>query len=525
MKKLATKTLMAGVLTGLGTFAADAQSPKIVVGIVVDQLRTDYLEQLRPYFGDSGFKRLMTDGLYLTDVDFRNTVTDAPAGTAVVYTGAWPSANGVAAAERLEGTLKKNVPTLASDPSKLKFDFSPENIRLSTIADEFYITNGNLSKIYSIGGDPQVAVIAAGHAGTGAVWMDETNARWTTPAYYGQTPTTVGNRNRINPLSSRITASYWKPLHAASHYAAGRAWTEGDFNYGFSSGNRDAYTRFKASPLFNTEATDVAIELLKSIKNSSLGQSNLVNVAYSLAPVGFDYDGDSRPELVDSYMRLDADIARLFETLDRDYGRENTLVFLSSTGYATEPQIPEQEAKIPTGEVTLKKVESLLNAFLSASYGNADYVALIKDGKLFLDTKEIERKGIDMKALRTDAKEFLLKMGGVADAITIDEAMRSDSRRAQDMALGIDPKNTPDLFLFFNPGWTVTDDNAFPAVSHKVRLSSPSTPAFILGPDIEADRITTRVDATVLAPTIASAINIRAPNGAASKPLTIKTNK
>lgn len=517
--KLTATGLLLSLLAGGNAYAADTKSPKIVVGIVVDQLRTDYIEQLRPFFGENGFNRLMREGVYIPDVDFHGTVADGPSGAAVIYTGAWPAVNGVGSAHVLDRQLMRSVPVL-SDPSKTRLEYTPENLRVSTLADEFSIYNGNLSKIYSIAGDPQTAVISAGHAGNSAIWFDETSGKWASPAYYGTIPPAIANRNRITPLASKITASNWRPLHPASLYPMASAWNGTDFSYTYSGGNRDANIRFKASAPFNTELTDVAIELIKSLNS---GHPGFVNIEYSLSPYAYDYDGDNRPELVDSYLRLDSDIERLLDSIDREYGADNAVVFLTSTGYAAEPEVPDESAKIPTGEITLKQVESLLNSYLSASHGNADYVSMISGGKLYLNTKEIGRRNLDLQAFRADAKAFLMRMGGVSEAFTIDEILRSDSSRARDMALGIDAKNAPDVFLFFQPGWTVTDDNAFPAISEKVRLAVPSTPAFIMAPLTEPQVVTYTIDATAIAPTVASLLRIRAPNAAAGKPLTLTT--
>lgn len=511
---------MLGLLAG-GAMTVSAQTPKVVVGILVDQLRTDYLEQLRPYFGTDGFNRLIQEGVYIQDVDFKGSVSDAPSGAAVVYTGAWPSANGMAGKEVLDPVQKRNVPALASDPSKTRIEYTPENLRLSTIADEYVINNGVMTRVYSVAGDPQVAVVTAGHAGTSAIWLDETVAKWATPTYYGTLPPTIGNKNRTYPPSSKIASTSWRPLHPASFYGTDKTWSDGDFIYGFSGGTRDTYNRFKESAPFNTEVTDVAIDLLKSLQTGSTAPG-MVNLAYTVAPIGFDLDGDNRAELYDSYVRLDAEISRLLQAIDGSYGKGNALVFLSSTGYADEPEIPEAMARIPSGEITLKKIESLLNSYLSAKYGNGDYVTLIRDGKVYLDHSLAEKKGVEIRNLREEAKAFLLKMGGIGETFTVDEVVRADSPRMQNISLGIDPKNAADLFLFFTPGWTVTDDNVYPAVSEKVRLVSPPTPAFIISPGIAPEIITTTVDATAIAPTVSSLLRIRAPNGAATKPISLK---
>ena len=499
MKKKLTTTLLLGLLAGGWTVSAFAREQRIVVGIVVDQLRTDYLQQLRPLFGSKGFNRLMDQGVFIPDVDFHGVVADAPSGAAVVFTGTWPAVSGVASNARIEAT--------------------PENIRVSTLADEFYVDGGNLSKVYSISADAQSAMVMAGHAGQGAVWLDENTGKWTSPSYYGPLLPAVANKNRTAPVTSRMASNSWRPLNAPSSYPGGASWNEGNFQYSFAGAGRDAIQKYKASPMFNAEGTDLAIDVLKSLKASDGG---MLNLAYSLAPYRYDYDGDGRPELVDAYVRLDAELGRLLDGIEKEYGRDGAVVFLSSTGYARDPEVPEGNARIPSGEVTLRQVESLLNSYLSATYGNGDYVTRIRDGKLFLDSKEASRKGLDPQSLRRQAKDFLLKMSGVSGIYTIDEVWGSEGPLARQLALSVDPKDAPDLFILFNPGWTVTDDNVFPSVSEKVRLTSPATPAFILAPGLPPQSFDGTVEATTLAPTVSAQINIRAPNAAASRPLSLR---
>lgn len=518
MKRKLTTILLSGLFAG-GVLAAEPKTPKIVVGIMVDQLRTDYLEQLRPYFGDKGFNRLMAEGVYLADVDFHGAAADAPTGTAIVYTGAWPVVNGVASAQTLDPDSRRSSPALSA-AGKAGREYSPENLRVSTIADELLINNGTLSKIYSVGADPQVSVITSGHGGAAAIWFDDAGGRWASPLYYGSLPPIISNKNRTSPLASKVSSSSWRPLHPASHYSGGNLWNLGDFNYSFSGTGRDTNLRFKLSAPFNAEVTEAAIDLMKSMQSGS-GQAppGMLSLNYSLAPYTFDFDGDNRPELTDSYVRLDAELGRLIDSLNKEYGQGNYLLFLSSTGYASEPAIPDAAAKLPSGEITLKQAESLLNSYLSASFGNGDYVALIRGNKLYLDTKTASLRNIDLKKLREESKAFLMRMSGVSEVFTIDEILKGETARAKDMALGVDAKNAPDLFISFNPGWTVTDDNTSPSVSTTVRLASPSTPAFIMAPGLAPETVTTTVDATAIAPTVTSLLRIRPPNAAASKPL------
>lgn len=498
--------------------AASKAEPRLVVGIMIDQLRTDYLRQLSPLFGQGGFNRLMNDGLFITDADFSNTVGDAASGSAVAFTGAWPVLNGVSGAEVYDETKKRMVPALTG---KTAGSYSPEDLRLTTIADELSLAGGGLSRIYSIAADPQVAVVLAGHAGSGAMWIDENTGRWTTSAYYNSNPGSVEKRNRLAPLSKKIESATWRPLLPADRYPIFTAGNRiSDFNYTFRADNRDAYTNFKNSAPFNEEATNLAIELLKGYGLVADGlPTGMLNIAYTAAPISFDRDGDNRLELMDTYVRLDAQLERLLKEIDSKVGLDKTVIFLVSSGYAHEPAINASGINLPGGDFSVKKAESLLDSYLSAAHGNGDYVARMNGSRIYLDRKLIESKRLNLADIRREAKEFLLRMSGVQQAFTYDDILYGSGSITEDLAASLDHKNAADIYLQVTPGWTVSEDTDYPVRTYQVNYSNPLTPAFILAPGLLPKVVETPVDARAIAPTVTSRIHIRAPNGASEKPL------
>lgn len=165
-----------------------------MVGIVVDQLRTDYIEFLQSYFTDRGFKRLMKDGAYIRDIDFKVKGLDAATATAMLYTGAYPANTGVASESVYDPVTRKMQPALLDSKTLGNFtndSYSPENLRLSTLSDELAVDGLALSSIYSFAADPQLAVIMTGHAGTGACWINENTGNWATTTYYKNLPAPV----------------------------------------------------------------------------------------------------------------------------------------------------------------------------------------------------------------------------------------------------------------------------------------------------------------------------------------------
>lgn len=517
--------MLFGLVTINTMVGTNTTRPRLIVGIVVDQLRTDYLEFLQSSFGKDGFNKLKENGLYIQDIDFQQSVSDAPTATAVVFTGAWPKQTGVPAAEIYDPTLKRNVSTLADNGYKGvngHSGYSPQALRLSTIADEIAIDGAGGGIIYSIAADPQQAVIMSGHAGKGAVWIDDNTGKWASTSYYQDFPTALSQYDKISPLSARIDTIVWKPLLKLENYPdIPWAKKQNGFKYNFPKNDRNTYIKFKASPKGNEEVTDAAITCLKMMSFGSGESVDMLNIAYSVAPYPYGSDNDNRLEIEDAYIRLDGQLGRLFRELDRKVGLENTLIFLTSTGYYEDNVPGETKYRVPTGEFSLKRAESLLNSYLSATHGNGDYVLSIAEGKIVLDRRLIEEKRLSLPTFREEARNFLMKMSGVSDAFTIDEILNSGALNRPDLRLSIDPKHSADIYLEFTPGWTVTDDTKTPATQTVVRYGQTRTPAFLMGPNIRKATLSNSVDATVLAPTITSNLHIRAPNGAREKPMTV----
>lgn len=514
-----------GLMTLNVAVGAETSRPRLVVGIVVDQLRTDYLTYLRDLFGEAGFRRLMDGGVFLKNVDFQASLNDPVAATALIYTGNYPAASGVPAATVYRPESASSVPVLEDKGSLGNFtreSLSPAGLRLSTISDEVAIDGDGLTSVYAISTDPQQAIIMAGHAGNCALWINDIDGKWSSTAYYRDFPDFVTRRNRTAPLSSRLDTLSWRPAMKLDRYPGvpmqKRAYP---FRHTFPSSDRDAYRRFKVSAPANTEVTDLAIEALQNLSLGSRGDGiDMLSIGYTAAPYKYVADGDCRIELEDTYLRLDSQIGRLLNAIDSRVGLSNTLIFLSSTGYYDDAIPDDPKFRIPTGDVSLKRVESLLNSYLSAKYGNADYVASVQGNQIFFDRRQLDSHSLTPEKAREEARDFLVKMSGIADARTLGDILSDTSADAVRLRNSIDPKTAGDVFLTFLPGWNVLDESVYPPVSTPVRAGMVSTPFIIMAPGLRPETITSPIDATLLAPTVTSALHIRSPNGASRPPLT-----
>lgn len=521
------KSLLLG-LAGVHGLALYAETrPKLLVGIMVDQLRTDYLDNLHDMFGAGGFRRLMENGVYFTDVDFQVPGGDPASASSIIQTGAYPRQTGVTGA-LVYDPASKSLKSVFQDPAYIgnftSETYSPSALRVTTITDELKVEDKGKSKIHSIAPDAAQAIVLAGHNGNSAFWINDETGRWSSTTYYPNLPTILQNKNYNNPLISRLDTMRWVPMRKNEPYPyVTKEDISNGFRHTFSRSDRDVFSLYKSSPYVNADITDVAIEYLSGLnlgKNSDA--TDVLNLGYSLAAYPALDDGDYRYELEDSYLRLDKDLERLFLTLDRQVGKDNVLVYLVSTGYFTEPNIDNEKYRLPGGTFSVKRALSLLNAFLAAKYGNGAYVSHYADHHIFLDHSVLEDKNLDPYKIAEESRDFLVRMSGVADAFTVADLMSPSVSELESHRKAVDPRTAGDLILDFNAGWKVVDDSRYPSVTEVNKSTAYKVPGFIMGPGVKPKVEFNPVEVVKIAPTISEALRIRPPNSAQSKPLSIR---
>lgn len=516
--------IIAGAAVAIPATSATPTRPTLVLGIVVEGLSTDHLSLLSDMMLDGGFKRLQSDGIWIDNIGYGSDL-DAVAATTVAFTGAPPAVNGIGA-RKVYDRDRRAAFHVFNDPEKVgnftNETYSPKAIATSTIADELRIDSRGNGIVESVAADPAIAIIMSGHAGNGAFWINDTDGNWASSTYYTDMPNAVSRRNYASPLSARLDTIVWEPLFNPMLLPGlSEQKRIKPFKHTFLKGNPDRYAAFKASARGNTEVTDMALEVMKA---TSLGRHNaidMLNVAYTLAPYSYGRSADSALETLDAYLRLDRDIARLIAAA-RANARDGALaVFLVGIPAPQHDKRDSEYFRIPYGQFSVKRAESLLNMYLMAIYGNGNWITGYYNYYFYLNHQLIKDKNLDLDDLRRKSAEFLTKMSGVAQAFTIDDIIAS---RAGDNALAL-KRNTivatiGDILICPMPGWEVVDDadaGAKPAVV--TRLGRLATPAAIVAPGITPKRLDTPVDARAIAPTVARAIWLRAPNGAAIPPV------
>lgn len=510
---LATAVVSVGVV---------ARQPRLVLGIVVDGLRQEILDELRDRFGPDGFNRLLDNGLVIENADY-GTPLDVAASTAVVYTGAAPSVNGIASSSTYDPVSKRHTHVLHDDKVLGNYTsqtLSPAGVGVSTLGDEVAIASAGVGYVYSIAPDASRALIMGGHAGSGAVWLDPATGNWASSTYYGDLPTPAANANRLAPLSARLDTMQWVP---GQKTAAGASLpdhlTRYPFRHTFGRGMADRYVRYSNSPLINTDIATLAQQYVGALDLGRHDATDMLNVGFTLAPYRYTRTAENRYELYDAYIKLDRDLARLLNAVDNATGAGNNVVFLASAPAASTRRRDDERWRVPGGEFSSRKAASLLNLYLIALHGNGDWVTGFDRGAFYLNNKLAEDRDVNRTGLAREAAEFLVRMSGVSQAVTVDDVLLKDDARARNTVVS----QAGDVLVTLTPGWSMVDDLNAPghkADANDVNILTPATAPFMLmAPGVGAQRLAAPVDARVLAPTVAGTIRIRAPNAAATPPL------
>lgn len=522
--------MLAASVATLSATGAGAPQVRLMLGIVVDGLDSEYLEILRDRFGEGGFRMLETRGASILQADY-GTSLDATAATATLVTGAHPALSGVGSDTHYDRDRMLESHVFADAEAMGNFTsegYSPRNLRVSTISDETRIASGGLNVVYAIAPTAGQAIPLAGHNGNSALWLDKNTGNWASSTFYRDMPTHVATRNRMAPLSTRLDTMIWGPaLDSDAYPQIPDHLRRYGFRYVFPHSRTERFDMFAASPLLNREISAIATELMRNVHIGTHDDGiDVLNIAYILTPYTYGR-ADNRMELMDAYIRLDRNLEQLFATIDRTVGLDSTLIYLAGT--PPRPLTPRDDERwgIPYGEVSSRRAVSLLNMYLIALHGNGDYVSAFRNGHLYLNHRLLKERGLDASAIRREAAEFLFRMSGIESAYTSDAiAAGLAGERPEALRRNTVPATDGDIAVTVAPGYRLVDDftSTVPDNGPTLvrRAAATTAPVFIMAPDVAVQTIGEPVDIRAIAPTVARILRIRSPNGAVVPPLTLQ---
>lgn len=520
MRKGLLTSILALTFSGLQA-QMPAVPPRLVVTLTIDQLRTDFLENFSPLYGEKGFKRLMREGLFIRQAAFSFEGADRASAIASIYTGSTPSKHGIVGNNWLDsGTLR---PTNCVDDQAFMGNYtqessSPSHLLTSTVADELKIATRGKGLVYAIAPFRDAAILAAGHAGNGAFWLNEQTGKWCSSTYYKEFPWWLSSYNEQRSPDYRIKNMAWTPLLSLAHYTYLPTTQTTAFKHKPESDHRNKYRRLITTPFINEEINLLVEELLSK---GTIGEDNtpdLLALTYYAGSYGLRPFQESTLELQDAYARLDRSIEKLLEIIERKVGLQNVLFCVASTGYSI-PETPDPDLyRIPGGEFHLNRCATLLNMYLMATYGEGQYVEAYYNQQIYLNHKLIEKKQLSLTEVQQKAAEFLAQFSGVNEVHSgNDLLLGSWSPEKERIRNGFHRKRSGDLLISILPGWSIVEEDG--STSQISRVANIPTPLILMGRGIERRIVRTPVCMERIAPTLTNVMRIRAPNACKESPL------
>lgn len=363
-----------------GAFASAYNAhPKLVVVIVIDQFRGDYLERYRDQFGEGGFRVFLDHGAYFTDCNYDYANTRTAPGHATLFTGSYTSGHGIVANEWWDPQKKKRVTSVEDDSVKLVGAVdktgpgaSPHNLLSDTLGDELKLATGGKARVFAVSLKDRAAVLPAGFSGDAAYWIDPESGDWITSTYYRpDLPEWVRNFNRSRP-SERRAQKYWN-----------REWKDTDGNTLGSTAPRNHkdgtpagfYEVVGSTPFANDYQLEFAKELVVYEKLGTGPATDLLVVSLSANDILGHQVGPDSPQMRSMALELDRSLAEFFDFLGHQIGLANVWMALSADhGVAPLPDFAKT-LRLPAANLDAKALRKQINSLLSKKYAkNADYL-------------------------------------------------------------------------------------------------------------------------------------------------------
>jgi predicted AlkP superfamily pyrophosphatase or phosphodiesterase len=509
--------------------AQNIQRPKLVVGLVVDQMRWDYLYRYYDRYSiNGGFKRLLNQGFTCENTMIPYTPTVTGCGHSCIYTGSVPAISGITGnlwwdkdqKHEVYCTEDKTVKTVGSNSSLGQM--SPRNLLVTTVCDELKLTTNFRSKVFGIALKDRGGILTAGHSADAAYWCDSTTGDWITSTYYmNDLPKWVKDFN-AQKLVDKYYKQGWNTLYPINTYQQS---TEDVKNYegkpfgvaakNFPYDTKDFagknYLAISTMPQGNT----LTLEFAKAAVNSEqLGADNITDfLAISLSSpdyIGHSF-GPNSVEEEDCYLRLDKEIGELLNFLDNKIGKNQYLFFLSADhGAAHAPEFLK-EHHIPAGRVNMIGLSKAMKPALKKRFGDSLIVST-DNYQFYLNHFAIDSGNLNIEEINKWIIDYLSFQPGIARVFAIDKLMQTtlNSTQKNMLANGYYPRRSGDIQVILQPQFiegplTTTHGLWNPYDAH--------IPLIWYGWNIKHGATNRETYMTDIAPTIAAMLHIQMPSG------------
>jgi predicted AlkP superfamily pyrophosphatase or phosphodiesterase len=534
--------ILSGIFSLFLAVTVSAQSnPKIVVGMMVDQMRWDYLVRYSNRYSENGFKRLLKEGFTCENTYINYAPTITACGHTAVYTGSVPAVHGIAGNSWFDRSLNRSV-YCTEDSSVLTVGsssssagkMSPKNLLTTTIGDELRIATNFKSRVVGIALKDRASILPAGHTANAAFWYDGQSGNFISSSYYMAELPLWAKQFNEKKLVEKYLNNDWNTLYPIDTYKAS---TADNKSYEKSFGHEKApvfphqlmnatgksYGMIRSTPFGNSFTFDFAKAAIEGYGLGKGAVTDLLAVSFSSPDAIGHQFGPNSVETEDNYLRLDKDLADFLHYLDLRFGKNGYLFFLTADHGVSHSPGYEQENKLPGG--VFKDPSAVLNTYLKEKTAIDKVVIGIDNYQLYLDKEAIIQKHISLSSVEEMVIDFLIRQPGVANAISTRSLGSANlPEPAKTMFInGQHAKRSGDILLIIEQGWKV--DSGIGADHGLWYPDDAHIPLVWMGWGISHNKTNRLVGITDIAPTLAALLHIQSPSGSVGKVITEITDR
>jgi len=517
--------------------------PKLVVGIVVDQMRWDYLYRYYDRFGTDGFRRMLGEGFTCENTLINYLPSFTAVGHTCVFTGSVPALDGISGNEWIEQLSGKVV--YCTDDSTVKTvgadnvsgRMSPRNLLVSTVTDELRLASNFQSKVVGVSLKDRAAILPAGHTANAAFWLDDATGNFVSSTYYMQElPGWVDAFNKSRPIE-KLIQNGWTTLRPIDTYKNSdgddQVWEgryPGETSSAFPHHIDEAYKKskgtFRPTPFGNTLTLDFARQAVEGYQLGSGPATDFLTINCASTDYVGHMFGPNSIEVEDTYLRLDQDLGKFFKYLDARLGKGRYTVFLTADHGAAHAISYMQKHELPADFWNAQPLVDTLNKLLAAKFGAEKLIRSGMNYQLNFDLGKIEAQHLDYDAIKRLTVEFAQRQPGISFAVDVDkigEAPVPEPLKSM-IINGYNFRRSGAVQIVLAAGWfeaygkTGTTHGTWnPYDTH--------IPLVFMGWGIRQGHTNMPVNMTDIAPTVAALLHIQMPNGTVGKPIREITEK
>jgi len=517
---------------------APTDAPRLVVGIVVDQMRYDYLTRFWNHFGDEGFKRLVGDGFLARNNHFNYVPTYTAPGHASIYTGTTPSGHGIIGNNWFDKENGKEIycvtdTTMTSVGTVTTAgQVSPFRLESSTLTDQLRLHTQMRGKVVAIAIKDRASVLPGGHMANAAYWFQGgSEGHWISSSYYmDKLPAWVTDYNASGKVNQ-----YRRPWDTAdkidTYLESGPDDSpfEGTFNgkdkptfpYDLPLlwDSNGQYDLLKETPYGNSLTTDFA---LLALDKEALGKDDITDflaISYSSTDYIGHRFGVSSKEVEDAYVRLDGELARLLKALDKQVGEGQYTLFLTADHGAMRPSGELKQKKISSGDEEALVRRNEFRDFVAYTYGTYDIIQNISNHQIFLNHRLLENLDLSPREVEDKIATELIKYEGIGRVYTAYQMQGEQYNRGIPYLLqnGFNQKRSGDILWVPSPGFS--DYGATGSQHGSPYQYDTHVPLIFYGRGIRTGSTLLRTEIPDIAPTVSVLLGMEFPNAATGEPI------